>query len=500
MKNIFRNSTYSIAETCWTGLSVFLLFRYVAAHLGVGAIGVWSLLVAAMSISSIADVGLGRALLHFVPTAVARDRRGEAASYVETAAGTVGVLFFAILLLALPAFDWAIDRFVAPAQRDIALQILPYALFSFWLSNISLVFLSALGGMQRYDLRSIVSMAGSATQLATAIFSIRYAGLLGLVWAQIAQNLVLVLGGVLCLRRVLPQVHAVPVNFNYSHFKMMRRYGTSLQLYTFVTFVFEPTTKLVLSHFGGLSMLGFYEMASRMANQVRTLVVNSIQVLVPGLAELHQQDKARAFQAYLRMSEVIWILACPIMAVVAMFLPAISGLWLGRQSHEFICFSLIVIVGWTVNLVCAPSFFMGLASGSLRWNLIGGMVMSGANLLLAPILGFAYGSVGVVVAFSLSLSAGSLTFFFFNHRSFGGTAAQMFNAPILQMLVLLVGAVGAGNLLFDAARNSFGIVATMGASIALIGAAIWVSLAGNPATRNLMSLFRARSWSPKRND
>src|SRR6266481_5719746 len=123
MKNVFRNSMFSILDTCWSGLSLFLLFRYVAAHLGVAAIGAWSLLVATISISTVADVGVGRALLHFVPTAAAQNRRDDAASYVESAAITVALLFSVVLLVAAPAFTWAIRSFVVPGEQAMVLRI-----------------------------------------------------------------------------------------------------------------------------------------------------------------------------------------------------------------------------------------------------------------------------------------------------------------------------------------------------------------------------------------
>jgi O-antigen/teichoic acid export membrane protein len=462
------------------------------AHLGVEAIGAWSLLVATMSISSVADVGVGRALLHFVPTAIAQDQRNLAASYIETAIVSVGVLFLVLLPIAYPGFTWAIRTFVAPSEQGAVLHVLPYALISFWLSNVALAFLSALAGMQRYDLRSIILMAGSATQLFVVIASIRFAGLLGLVWAQIVQNIILAAGAGLSLRQILPQVSRLPLHFSLSQFKTMRRYGASLQLYSVVSLIFEPTTKVMLSHFGGLATVGFYEMASRMANQVRTLVVNAIQVLVPALAELHQKDRARAFQSYIRMSEVIWILACPIMASVAMLLPEISEVWLKTQSHTFISFSVVVLVGWTLNLVCAPAYFMGLASGVLRWNLIGVTVTSVLNLLLAPLLGVLWGGIGVVVAFSVSLSVGSFVFFFFNHREFGGTMRQMFTLPTGQMLLVLTGTAATGNLAFDWSRNHLGLSVTTILATSVLAVAIWASLRINPAAAKLLGLFRAR--------
>jgi O-antigen/teichoic acid export membrane protein len=49
--------------------------------------------------------------------------------------------------------------------------------------------------------------------------------------------------------------------------------------------LYEPTTKILLSKYGGLGILGNYEMASRLVNQVRALIVNANQVVIPIIAE-----------------------------------------------------------------------------------------------------------------------------------------------------------------------------------------------------------------------
>ncbi len=483
-----------MADTVWTGLGLFLLFRYVAAHLGVAAIGAWSLLAATMSITAIADVGVGRALLHFVPTAIARGERNDAALYVKTAVVAVGALFIVVLAIAAPVLILVLSKTVSPEERSTVLAIMPLALVSFWISNIALVYLSGVAGMQRYDLKSLISMAGTTVQLLLAYLLIPRLGLIGLAWAQIGQSATLTLLAVLLLRRILPELGPVPLAFSGSHFRAMRKYGVSLQLYNLAAFVFEPTTKFLLSHFGGLATVGLYEIASRLISQVRSLVVNAIQVMVPALAGVYGQDADRAFDTYQKMVRMIWVLALPTMATIAIFLPAISDWWLGRIEPTFVLYARILLVAWTLNLVCSPAFFMALASGRLKWNLRGTALGSLLNLLLGPLLGAIFGPTGVVLSASVSLATLSLTILICNHLNFGGKVVQLADWPTLRMGVLLLSAIVVANWLVA----HLGIRAGSGGGIALCAVILvsgaFLALHRHPAFPAASNLIRERLW------
>ena len=495
MTGLFRNAFFSVAEVIWGGIVLFILFGYVAAHVGVAAIGAWSLVVSTISVSRIADIGVGRSLIRFVPAALARNRPDEAAKLIETALTAIAFVFLVIAVLGEPLFAFAVRASVNTGEEALALSILGYALLAYWLSNVASVFLSALASVHRYDQRSIVSMAGTAVQLAAAIVLVPRAGLIGLVWAQIVQNVVVFFGAFFLLRRQLPAIGILPFRFSRASFNEMLGFSASLQLMSIASFLFEPATKLLLSNIAGLTTVGYYELANRMVSQARTLLVSATQVATPALAGLNEKDSARASDVYLRTTQSTWVLTFPLMATIAAFSPAISELWLGHLSAEFVAFAWILSVAWTINLLCAPAFFMGLASGYIRWNLWGWVVISIANLVLGILFGLLWGGVGVVCASALALSLGSLIILVRNDRMFGRILRDVLDVSIARAAILpAIGAI-ATILVYDYVRASFGLGIGIAVALGIMAVASASALYRNPQAFYLVSALRTRMFA-----
>ncbi len=485
----------SVLEALCTAATMLFLFRLVVTDLGVAAVGAWSLVAATLSFSSIADIGLGGALMRFVPTALSRGREDDAVSYVQTSLISIGLLYLAILALAGPLFGFVLSLSVPDADKPLVMQILPYSLVAFWLGNVATVFLFGLASVQRYDLRSAIVIGGMVVQFATAILLIPHLGLVGLVWAQIVQNVMLIGCGFFVLKRKLPGLPWLPFRFSTPHFREMLRYGVNLQMFSVASFLFEPTAKLILSNFGGLSWVGYYELATRAARQVRTLVVNASRVLVPAVAQVHERNQASALSIYQRASDLTWLLAWPVMGTLAALTPALSQFWLGREDRLFIVTALLLIAGWTVNLVCAPSYFMALGIDRMKWNLIGWGIISSTNVVLGVICGKLFGGLGVIAATAGALGLGSAALLFGNHLAFGGKTAQILNRPsIATVLFSFAGTVFALRL-YPTVESAFGSPLAALVSLAVMGVAGLASLALYPDARALLRRVRtANLW------
>jgi O-antigen/teichoic acid export membrane protein len=489
---LVRNAVFAIAETGITGLAVFLIYYYAAAQLGVKAIGAWSLAFALTSVSRVADIGFGNALLRFIPAALARDRKDEAVGLVETSIATIAALYLAVLLIAAPLIALALRAAVESAEQPLVFGILPYVLLSFWLSNVGGVLLCALAGVHRYDQRSVVSIIGSLVQLVATIVLVSPFGLLGLVWAQVIQNVVVTWLGWFLLRRHLP-IGLMPVRFSHAHFRQMLDFGLKLQLSSIANLLFEPITKMILSSYAGLLVVGYYEMASRMVVQVRSLLVNAVQVSTPTLAGLHEQDKTVAFDVYFSTLQTTWFFAFPLMAAFAALIPAISEIWLGYRSVEFVTFALILAAAWTINLLCAPSLFMGWASGYMRGNVWGFAIVAIANLPLGIVFGAAWGGVGVVLASALALVAGSVLILVVNDRMFGGKLSAVVTLPLIGANAISLLGSAIAIYTYGPVRERFGIGGGLVASVVTVAIAIGLSGVLHPQGLRPLKAIRAKT-------
>src|SRR5690606_20670453 len=137
-------------------------FRYISARLGVDQLGVWSVVLASVSASRLADLGLGASVVRFVALNRSHNDDDTAAAVIDTATLTLAValaialpLLYAILQLLLPLI-------FQPPYLELARSILPFGVLSFWLTSISSVFLGGLDGCERMDLRAALVLLGQA--------------------------------------------------------------------------------------------------------------------------------------------------------------------------------------------------------------------------------------------------------------------------------------------------------------------------------------------------
>ena len=116
-------------------------------------------------------------------------------------------------------------------------------------------------------------------------------GLKGLVFSQIIQSLTVLLLSIFYLSKSLQGVFSIKWNWSNSAFKEIINYGLKMQALSFMQMLFEPITKGLLSNFGGLAMVGYYEMGSRLVSQLGSLIVRANQVIVPVVAVAREKNE-----------------------------------------------------------------------------------------------------------------------------------------------------------------------------------------------------------------
>ena len=270
------------------------------------------------------------------------------------------------------------------------------------------VFQSALDGYQRIDLRSIILTCSSILNLIFCIILAPSYGLMGVAYARVAQmfsnfdNLWFV------LKRYI-KLPFLPYKWNKQLFKEILSYGLKYQTISIATMFYDPVTKGLLSKFGSLSMVGYYEMASRMVQQFRALVVSANQVLFPAIADLNERDPEKVASVYRTSYQLLFYFSLPLYSLIIVSLPIISAVWIGHYEKIFFSFGVLLTIGWFLNTLSAPAYFVNLGTGDLGWNVGGHVVIGVLNAIFGLLLGIYFGGTGVVIAWVFSLVFGQLS-------------------------------------------------------------------------------------------
>lgn len=407
-KRISRNVMATVTQVLISGVVFFVLYRYLYDRLGVEQIGVWSLVFAATSVSRIGDLGLSAGVVRFVAQALGRGDTERAAEVVQTVVMTLGIFMAALLAIGYPLFVMALNYFLPVHSVPIALGILPYALISLWVMIVVSVFSGGLDGCMRMDLRSLLMGLSHLAYLGFSMLLVPKYGLEGVAMAQLIQSVGLMTLMWWVLRRQMKELPLIPVHWKLTVLKEMFGYGVNFQIITVMNMLFDPVVKALMSKFGGLEALGYYEMANRLILQGRALIIEASRVMVPAIATLQEHDAAKATQLFLISYRMTFYVAVLFYGLLGISITTISMLWLGHYQATFIQFALLLNLGWFVNTLIGPAYFSNLGSGKLRANVISHAIMGLCSLFVGVVLGLNYGGVGVVIGTIVGLIAGSM--------------------------------------------------------------------------------------------
>jgi len=420
-----RNAFMAVIQVVVAGAALFLLYRYLLRTLGSELVGVWAIVLATASASRISEMGFTASAVKYTAKYIARDEKNKASAVIQTTVITIGVVLACVLAGGYPLFVFLIEKIIT-SHAPSALAILPYSLASVWIAAVSGVFLSGLDGCQRIDLRVLVTMLATILLLVLTWVWVPEHGLIGLAWAQIGQGLLLLLFGGVLLRRELPSLPVFSLKWNYSLFREMFRYGFNFQVISIFGMLVDPVTKALMAKFGGLSSVAYYEMANRMVTQFRSLLVSANQVVVPKVANLHENTPEAIRKLYLDSYRVIFFLAIPLFAGVIAVTPLASELWIGHYEQDFIVYATILSSIYWFNTLTGPAYFVNLGTGSMYWNTWAFVVIALMNVVLGYLLGVVWGGVGVALGYGMAMLIGSSLIILGYHRDHHISLVELF--------------------------------------------------------------------------
>ncbi|MDP1663610.1 MAG: oligosaccharide flippase family protein [Methylobacter sp.] len=478
-----RNAIMAVAQVVVSGGVLFLLYRYLLRTIGSEQVGIWAIVLATVSASRISEMGFTGSAVKYTAKYIARGDKNKASEVIQTTAVTIGVVLACVLAGGYPLITWMMGKLIPLQHISDALAILPYALVSVWIGTVASVFLSGLDGCQRIDLRVLVSMLATVLLWLLTLIFVPAHGLVGLAWAQIGQGLLMLFGSWVLLRRELPSLPVVVCTWRLSLFEEMFRYGFNFQLISIFGMLVDPTTKMLMTKFGGLSTVAYYEMANRMVTQFRSLLVSANQVMVPHIANLHENAPEEISKIYLDSYRVIFFLSLPLYAGVAAVAPLASELWIGHYEQSFVIYAALISMAYWFNTLSGPAYFINLGTGLLRWNTLEYVVMAPLNLALGYFLGAFLGGEGVAFGYLLALVIGSGFVIFGYHRDYHIPLVELLPRESRQLCVACCIGLMAGWASFYLLKLEGGAVAKAGLSLIMCIAAIAPSVWMHPLSK-----------------
>jgi O-antigen/teichoic acid export membrane protein len=406
-KQLRQNVALSVAQTIVSGIVLFVLYRYLVRRLGPEQLGLWSVILASTSVARLSELGMTGSVVRFMARYRAEHEDQQCSEVIQTATISIAGSMMILSVAAFPFLSGILTHFLPITAMPLAVTLLPWAVSSLWLTSVAAVFQSGLDGCQRMDLKNIIMIIGNIMFLLASFALVPTYGLEGLAISQVAQAAFILISSWVALRRQISELPIIPFNWSASKFKEMLHYAVNLQIASVTLLFFDPVTKMLMSRYGGLSSAGYYEMASQVVVKVRAVLTSASQALTPAAAELPKEAIRQVCELYNKSYQLVFFATILIFTALVLAFPPLSIIWIGQIDNEFIGPGIILAIGWGLNTLSTPAYFINLGTGDLQWNTFSHALIAVVNLSLGVALGHAYGTFGIASAAMISLIAGS---------------------------------------------------------------------------------------------
>lgn len=416
--NILKNTLSAILLVIVTAVVYIFLYKYLIGAVGVDKLGVWSLVIATTSIGSIANTALCESVVRFVALYSAKNDWENVSKVLFTSCYILAILLSVFLLIIYTCSYYLLPFVVKNNYLLLARQLLPWGLVGFWINGVATAFLSFFEGMRLAYIKNLVSTVSVFLFYAGSLFLVPRFGLIGVVYAQVLQSAALFIASAILVFVKLPVVSFKPLEYRSDLFRQIVNFSLNIQAVSIISILYEPVTKYFLAKYGNISFVGFYEMANRLVLQARSVIISATQILVPNLTIEAERSPEALNEIYFKVFSIVFSISTYMLAAIIIFLPYISVFWIGHFEPIFIISTIILGIGWYINIFTSPVYFVNYATNTLNINLRGQIITGILNPCLCLILGALFGSYFIVAGWAMALTAGAIYIMLASHKKY----------------------------------------------------------------------------------
>ena len=407
---VSRNAKWAIAQTISSAGVLFVLYRFLLNELGAEKLGLWSLILASTSLARLGELGFSTATLRFVAKYTGLGKLHEAAEILETALLTISLPFLLLTALAVPLVGSVLQWFVPTQHIAEALVVLPWAMLALWLGVTGGIVQSAIDGYGRMDQRNMVLIVTNLIYLALAVLLTPAYGLTGVAFAQAVQGGASLVLMWLLAKAQLRSLPWLPWRWHKHRFSEVAGFALTMQIGSIAGMFIEPITKAMVSRFGGLEFLAYYEMANQVMTRARSVLVSGFQAITPQFSMTKAPPKHR--ELFLESQRKAIDIGIPFMSFVMLAIPTISQIWIGRYESAFITSGLLIGLTWLLVTLMMPAYFYLTGSGRGFPIAVAHVLSLVGTIFLGWMGGRLIGQYGPIIGAAISLLLGNVCIYF----------------------------------------------------------------------------------------
>jgi O-antigen/teichoic acid export membrane protein len=367
MKSLKIASISNVAQILFSSIIFFVLYKLLLKDLGSEIFGIFALVTSFTSLARAFDFGITTGITKFVADYYKDKRHKEINKLIESSIIYLMSVTAIICILIYISYTYFADIFLDLFSLGVVNEIIVYALIFIWLSMLAFHIQNILDGFGLIVKKNILLLITNLIYICLTVTLVPKFGLLGLIASQIIQALFFIFTGVFYIKKLV-RFKLVPTQINITQFKKIFHFGIEQQAGNTLVYLIEPISKAFIFKFLGPSSLGLFEIAYQFTNRIRSLVVNSNQLLITIVSSYKKNIKQKIKETYKKNSAFLIMLCIPMFTAIIFFRDIISYYLIGSIDYNFITYLTGFSIAYLLNTINSPIYFINIATGKLRFN------------------------------------------------------------------------------------------------------------------------------------
>lgn len=434
------NSLMGVVRFGTVTVIYFFIYPFLLRSLGPAKFGLWALFCIPSQYLALGDLGISNALVKLASECLP----GQGQERIAQLTGTATIIF-SLLGVTLTATVLGLQNEILQWLR-ISPELLPEARILLigmaaviWILLLGSVHTAILSGLHRMDWVHAIQIGSSAINAVGIVLAIKmHGGLAAILLSNAAAALVIWLAAIFLARSAIRIHWTILPQITWSANRSLFSFGAFLYVGSLSSLLMEPIVKVLLTRYGNLELVSYFELVSRIPLQVRTLFTNITYPLLPA-ASLLMTDLQAVRKLFARSMKLLWLLAVPTFLVLAGFSRPLIRVWLGKDVPIAAIAMSLLSLGWLFNVLAIPPFLfvqgLNQPKSAMISALLQGCICAVGSYILIPHLGL-YGAV-LSELVGLFLGASYVLWRFFilcpmsNRETMGQSRSHTFAIPVM---------------------------------------------------------------------
>lgn len=382
---LFKNIYFTVFQIIISGIILFALYKFIIIKLGVINLGIWSVVSTTITSLAILNYGFSGSLVKYISMNI-NDNKKINSLIITT---FLSVLFFSTILSLFGyfVFEYLLIYLIEESHNlSSALKILPICLLTFWITILSSTFTAALEGLNFIHKKNILSVFSNVIVLVVALFLIPKFGLSGLAFSYLFSSIFLLVSSFIVLFTSIENFKFKDIKWDKAIYLETKSYNQNYQIISIFAVFNDPILKYFIVKFCGLEISGIFEIVNKLVLQVRGIIVNVNQALVPMFSNYSIGNENGISKLYSDSFKYVFLISVTFFSGIYALSPLFSYWWFGELNITFFYILILFNTCYLINTISAPAYFANLGSGNLKWNRVTQIILSLLNIFLSFII------------------------------------------------------------------------------------------------------------------